>query len=234
MKSIPVAELVFDATLYPRASIDRQHVSDLAEAISAGAKLPPIIIDGKSKRIIDGVHRSKAYARLYGEQYEVEVVEKKFISEGEMLAEAVKLNAGHGRTLSRFDRVHCLLMADKVGLTIEAIAGAMSMTLESAVELTRDRVGTLTTSHSATQIPLKRTVRHMAGGKITSGQAEANRKLGGMSQTFYVNQVLLLLRNDMVDWSDETMINRLVELRDMLVASTKLAAERKTKSGAAA
>lgn len=64
MRSLNTAELILDYGLYPRHSIDSQHVSYMVESIRAGVALPPVVIDKKSKRVVDGFHRVTAFQHL--------------------------------------------------------------------------------------------------------------------------------------------------------------------------
>lgn len=211
MRSIPVAELVFDFGLYPRARIEPAHLAEMQAAKNAGAHFPPIVIDRKSKRIIDGVHRARLQQRE-DPKSRIECVENAYGNEGEMFLDAMRLNAWHGRPLNTFDRTHAIILAGKLGLDDEAVAAALSMTLE--------RVGALRVERTATAngvtVALKRTIRHFAGRKLNEQQAEANLHLSGMYPIFYANQLLLLLENDLIDREDEKLHAALVRLTDKL------------------
>jgi hypothetical protein len=65
-------------------------------------------------------------------------------------------------------------------------------------------------------IPLKQTICHMAGQNLNKGQQEANKKLSGMSPLFYVNQLLLLLRNGLLPEEDESLKKGLKALHQLL------------------
>jgi hypothetical protein len=65
-------------------------------------------------------------------------------------------------------------------------------------------------------MPIKRTIAWKAGSKLTKGQVDANRQLSGMNQQFYVNQILLLMDNDLIDPSDLLMLERLKLLHERL------------------
>ena len=55
---IALAELVKDFNLYPRHKVESYHVTEMVDTFHAGTRFPPIIIDRKSKRIIDGFSQS--------------------------------------------------------------------------------------------------------------------------------------------------------------------------------
>jgi len=74
-------------------------------------------------------------------------------------------------------------------------------------------------------IQLKRTIKHMAGQTLTKGQALANRQLSGLGQSFYVNQIILLIENNLLNPEDDYLMDRLQELYKLLtpIVKTKMA-----------
>jgi len=220
MRKVKVSELVLDFTLYPRGDVDSQHVHYLREAMKAGVELPPIIAERKSLRVVDGFHRHKAYVSEYGVGHEIEIVEKPYKNDGELFLDAARYNSAHGANLSRFDRVHCILRAEQLGITVEQIAAALSITADTAGQLRSGSVGQLRGNKSSggapLSIPLKRTISHMAGQTLTKAQEQANGKLGGMNAGFYVNQVCILIENGLLDAEDAKLFERLAHLRALL------------------
>ena len=220
MRTVKVVDLVLDFTLYPRGEVDSQHVGYIREAMKSGVVLPPIIVEKKTLRVVDGFHRRKAYLSEYGEGHEIEVVEKTYKNDGELFLDAARYNSGHGCNLSRFDRVHCILRAEELGVTVDQIAAALSITADAAGLLRANRVGQLRATKASggnpMSIPLKRTIAHMAGQTLSRAQEEANGKLGGMNAGFYVTQICILIENGMLDKSDEKLFEKLERLRELL------------------
>lgn len=220
MRNMKVAELVLDYDIYPRhEGVDSQHIGYMAEALAAGATLPPIIVDTKTKRVVDGFHRVKANIRVFGEDCEIAAIEKTYKNERELLLDAIRSNAGHGRRLTTIDRTRCILLGEKIGIEVEELASAMSMTVEAIGELKTDRVGKLRIDSPVAidnRVPLKRTIAQMAGKTLTREQLIANDKLSGMNQSFYVNQVILLIESDLLNTSDARLMERLEKLRGLL------------------
>lgn len=214
-KTVALADLVFDFEMYPRSQVDSQHVGHIAEAIAAGAKLPAIVIDKKTKRIVDGFHRGRAHKRLYGDGAQVEVEEREYKTEAEMFIAAMIFNAAHGRNLTTYDRTHCILRAKRLKIEPEEIASALNVTVERIGELHTTRVGRVKARRNGA-VPLKRTIAHMAGLALTKDQEAANQKLGGMNQTFYANQLILLIENDLLDTGNEELLGRLRKLQGLL------------------
>ena len=212
MRTIKAAEVVIDMTIYPRNNVDEHNVRSIMDAILAGEQIPPILIDRKSKRAIDGVHRTKAVLRL-DENGTIDVIEKTYKSEADMLLEAMRLNADHGARLDPCDRVRCVLLGEKLGIPLDAIAGALHMPMEKLGALRADR--TAKTS-GGLAIPLKRTFRHMAGHRLSKQQQEVNERSSGMNAAFYANQLISMIEADMLDKEDEKLVERLRCLHEVL------------------
>lgn len=210
-----LSELVLDFDLYPRQQVDSHHVREMQVAREAGATFPPLVIDKKSKRVTDGFHRERMYRRDGDPSMEVECVEKAYRNEKEMFLDAVRFNASHGRRLTSFDKAHAALLAEKLGIADNAIAEALKLTADSMGELLATKVA-IGGNGTKTPVAIKRTIGHMAGKKLTKPQVEANKKLGGMNQTFYVNQLITLIESDLIDKENEDLIAGLRKLNSLL------------------
>ncbi len=213
MKSIKVANLVLDFELYPRPQVDSTHVSELVGAINAGADLPPVVYDEKTKKVADGFHRVKAVMRVGGADAEIMGVAKKFKTDRELFAYAMEFNSAHGRRLTPFDRARCLIIGERLKMDTNLIAGALHVTTDNLVGLKTSRMAKGQNSGSS---PLKQTIAHMRGKKLTKKQWKANDKLSGMRQSFYVEQVILLIENDLLDRSNEKLLERLQHLKGLI------------------
>ena len=220
MREVSIAELILDFDLYPRTQIDSSHVRYMRIAHEGGTILPQPIIDKKSKRVIDGFHRISMYKRI-DKSMKIEVIEKNYASDAEMFADAMRLNAHHGRNLSPFDRAHCIIRAESLGMTVEQIAGDLSMSVEAIGEMKLEKMGTMRSDGLRVTIPIKRTIQHMHGRQLTKRQFEANDRLGGMNQMFYVNQLIELIESDLLDKENEDLMARLQVLEDLLKAVIK-------------
>lgn len=217
MEQIEVGKLIIDYGLYPRAEVDAVHLHYMRMALQAGVVFPPIVAWAKSLRVTDGVHRTKMYLAEHGANHLVDWIPRNYRNEADAFMDAMRLNANHGRTLTRFDRVHSILRAEELGLSVADMAGALGMTADAVGFLRADRVGRLYVRGKRSEpVPLKRTIRHMAGRNLTQGQVEANEKLSGMEQLFYVNQLLALLGSDLIDHENEALLTGLGSLLDAL------------------
>jgi hypothetical protein len=213
MRKLKAAELVLDFDLYPRNNVDSHNVTTLVDALAAEMELPPVIIDKKSKRVVDGFHRVRAHLRHYGEDAEITVIEKTYKTDADMFLDSMRYNATHGAKLDPCDRTHCVIVAERLSIPIELVAGALNMP--------SDKLGNLRDTRTARSggglcIPLKRTVSGFAGRRLTKRQEEANTKLSGMNQAFYANQLVELIESNMLDTEDEMLMERLQILHDLL------------------
>ena len=195
-----ISGLVLDRDLSPRTRLSSNHVRQLAEAIKAGATLPPIVVEKETSRVVDGFHRVEAHRRVYGREALVEAEERYYADEGELFLDAVRLNAAHGSRLASYDQLRCVSIAERLSIDPSRMAGALSVRPSYVGELSAKRTGTdLSTSMP---VPLKRTIEHMRGRPLTPEQIEVNAKLGGQSQTFYLGQINLLAEADLFDLED--------------------------------
>ena len=202
-ESVLLSSLVLDYNLYPRKDVYWQNVGSLVEAVKAGATLPPIIADRASNRVVDGFHRYQCYEKTYGgNNVEVEVEFRDYASEGELFLDAIRLNSGHGQRLSTFDIARSTQRAEELGLTRDVVAGAAGWT--------RERLdATLLTRTTISGEMLKRTNSHLAGTELSKKQSQYNQYAGGMSQAWYIKQVIALAESASLDFEDEVVVEQL-------------------------
>lgn len=218
---LPLADLVEDMDVYPRHAVDGSHVQSLVFALESGATLPPIVADKKSKRITDGWHRARAYKRLHGPTATVDVELVNYRNEAEMTFDAVERNSSHGRKLDAMDRTRCVLMLRSAGFKDSQISLVMHVP-EQKVEKLSIKVANAPISASGNvpgtnKITLKRSVAHLAGTRLSKKQAEAHVTMPGTSFLLVTNQLIIGLREKMVNLDDDKLVAKLTELRDLLV-----------------
>lgn len=213
MRRVKAAALVLDFDIYIRNNVDSHNVRSLVDAMQAGVELPPVIIDRRSKRVVDGFHRVRAAILCGGSDAEISVIEKRYATDADMVLDASRYNSTHGAKLDSCDKTHILILAERLSIPLEAIAGALHMPVDKLGEL---RVSRTATGASGLSVPLKRTVRRFAGQTLTARQEEANQKLSGMNQVFYVNQIIELIESGMLNSGDDNLIERLRVLHTLL------------------
>ena len=216
---IKVGLLVEDLDVYPRESIDSTHVAHIADAIDAGNALPPVIACRKSKRIVDGFHRCRGFRRLFGDDYDVDVVWRDYKTEAELFADAMRLNSAHGNNITPHDRTRCILIGERLGIPENEIADALRITVDRLENIRMTRIGkrrATASNPSGEEVPLKYPVRHMAGQTLTAAQAKVMPDLGGNQQAFYANQLIKLIDAKLLDVNNERLMVRLEELHERL------------------
>ncbi len=218
--SLPLAELVEDMALYPRHEVDEANVAHLTQALKTGDTLPPIVADKESKRIVDGWHRSRAFRRVLGADAVVDVELRSYKSTGEMFLDAVALNATHGRRLDRIDEVRITILGEQYGLDATRIAAALHYP-EERIKTLRLRVATVEQPGPGTvpgtqQLPLKRSMRHLAGSTLTKEQVAAHSIQAGVSLLLQVRQLHEALANHLVDPNDGRLRDALEALATVL------------------
>jgi len=210
IKPRPLAQLVEDMAVYPRHAVDDTHVASLVLALNAGAILPPPVVEKKSGRIVDGWHRVRAFRRVLGATGVIDVDERVYAREEDLLLDAVGLNASHGRRLDRIDQVRIIGMLESVGLAEDAIATVLQVPPARVIQL---RVRVATVKGHEELVPLKRPALHFAGKELTQDQYVAHQRMAGTSFLLQVRQVTDGLKFNLMNRSDERLMNSLMELQ---------------------
>ncbi|MFA5397608.1 MAG: hypothetical protein WC346_16480 [Methanogenium sp.] len=138
--TVKLSVLVFDYTIYPRHKVSEYHVNQLIEAKLGGADFPPVVLDKKTKRIIDGFHRATAYKKLYGVDYELEVELLDCNDEKEVILASIEYNSKHGLPLSTWDKKRCITLMAEVGIKEAIQMQNLSITEEKYKKLQNDIV----------------------------------------------------------------------------------------------
>jgi hypothetical protein len=211
MRMMNASQLIEDFDLYPRNDVGGYHVGTLASALKAGAELPPLLIDKTSNKIIDGFHRRRAHIKVYGPDCKVPCVLKTYPSESAMFAEAARLNGTHGRALTECDRVRVVVLGNKFGMDESQLCTVLNC-LPEDLERLRTRVA----KDNGSEVPLKQTIKHMSGKTLSKKQVDANKRLSGMNQLFYVNQLITLIENDLLEKDNEKLMERLKVLKKLI------------------
>lgn len=220
-----LSELVFDHKFYPRTQVDSVHVTDMCNAELAGITFPPYVIDRNTLQVIDGFHRAKKDAKLHGLDCEVECEVRDYKTEGKMFLDAMRLNNAHGRKLTTFEKTRFELRARRdFKLNRKEIAKALGMPIAKMQAIGEGRTAMVKTSPEeqvkskkstvvkTEEIVLKRTIKHKAGKVLTKKQNDVNKKLTGLDQVVYVNNLLMLLENDLIDQDNVYLMKQLRKL----------------------
>jgi hypothetical protein len=193
-----LSKIVVDESLYPRSGVSEINVHRLVSALKTGARLPPVVIEKKTCRLVDGRHRYEAYTRL--KRPSVDVIEKAYRSEAELFADAVRLNVGHGEPLDHYNVRSAVIRLTEYGFAKEAISEVVRLPLEQIVKIERGYVAS--DASTGRPVALKGGLSHLAGSKLDKEQLEVNRHFSGGKVIFYVRQLIGLVQHDMVPESE--------------------------------
>lgn len=213
MRQIPIAELVLDFDLYPRNNLDSSQIASMIASIAIDAALPPIIVDRKTKRVVDGFHRVRATRKVKGDNATILCIERDYKNDQELFEDAVRYNAIHGVRLDKADRTRCIIIAERLHIPLARLAGALRMPHPDVRTMRLTRIAR---DKHGLRIPLKNTIRQWAGRTLTDQQVEVNAKLSGMDQAFYARQLVLLIEADLLDRTDEKLMKQLERLHELL------------------
>lgn len=215
MRKVRLSSLVLDFTIYPRQKLNDYNAGAITDAIRAGAKLPPVIVERGSLRVVDGFHRVTAYRRVHNGSGSIEVEERSYKDDGALFLDAARLNAEHGQRLTHIDYARCMDRGAELGLSVSQLASVLHLTVERVGELTRERHAS---APNGTPMLIKRSIRHKAGEVLTAPQVEANGRLSGMHCTHHARQLIILLEADLIDGSNEVLHKLLHDLHASLGA----------------
>jgi len=210
------ASLVEDFGFYPRNHVDDTHVNDLARALAAGDTLPPLIVDRASRRIVDGFHRRRAYLKAFGDKAKVPVVYHAYTSDTELLTDAVRLNASHGRKLDRHDQTRIVLLCRTLQVPDQTIA-VMLHVPEPVVQQLSIRI----LQAPSGPIPSKRGLEHMRGQRITIDQQNAIAKVRSGEVGRLCEELSSLVSHDLVDWDNTTVVDQLRALAQLILKTLR-------------
>ena len=211
--TIPLCELVEDMEVYPRHEVDPAHVASLVRALESGATLPPIVAEKKSKIIVDGWHRARAYRKVLGPQGIVDVELHTYRDQASLLLDAVTRNATHGRKLDAIDQTRVVVMLTRAQVDIAKIAVALHVpemhVRKLSVRVATTSVETAENITGTRRIALKRPVAHLAGTKLTEEQAKVHGLLPGTSFLLIARQLCEALQQNMVNLEDARLMEQM-------------------------
>lgn len=216
LKTIALATLLEDYSLYPRNRLDESHVNDLVRSIQSGATLPPIIADAKTLRLADGFHRRRAYLKALGEEATVKVELRDYASDADLFIDAVALNSTHGRKLDRHDQTRIVLRLRELNVPDQTIAIQLHIPPTQVQQLAIRVVYA-----PAGPVPSKRGLEHMRGGAMTQEQVSVMDSVRSGEAGRLCIELTKLLDAGMVNLSDLNVVERLKQLQNSIGEALK-------------
>lgn len=187
----------------------------MGDAFDAGAKFPPPVIESGTNRLVDGRHRYEVY-RSRGIR-EIDVVQKKYLNETELFADAVRLNTAHGYSLTSYDIRVAIARLEAEGFKREKISEVVRIPVVKIEEIIKGFAHNV----SGEPIALKGGLRHKAGETLSIPQVSALKRYGGHSAVFYIHQIISLLENDLWPKESNTFVEAMNRLTALWLASTQ-------------
>ena len=195
-----------------RTKPNLQTVAGLVRAYKSGATIPPLVADKKTKILVDGTQRRMAAMQLKIKKLPVEF--RNFKDIPAMLEASMLLNR-HGQPLSTYDKVNCILKADRCGLPRARLARAMAVTEKY---LDRLYVKRTCDDNSGNAIAVKASYLYPAHdtGRLTKKQETVQFTSIGQSPLRIVNELISLFETKALDRNDAVLTKRVLRLRDLI------------------
>ena len=217
IQEIEVTKLLWDATLYPRVDISDMNVTRYADCLRAGETFPNIHVEEKTKRIIDGVTRWKAWQKVYGGDSKIPCELHNPKNDAEFFRMAVEFNTAHGLQLNPFERTKCLLRFDELGVSREVALRALRMTVDSAEKMEKAKTAFRTLPGGKKEkIAIKGAMHDFRGETLTGKQQSTNKMSGGMRPAYYIEQLIGLVESGLCAKAESKVLDRLEDLRALL------------------
>jgi len=213
-QQVKLSRLKFKPAIYSRVHDDEQSINDIARAYQSGITVPPIIVDKKTMICVVGRRRVLAAEKLGYTSLPADV--RVFKDKEEMLELSMVTNQ-HGKPLSSYDKANCVILADRLGMSTKRLELALMTTHEYVIQLRQQKIGRDTKGNI---IPLKTVMRHMSAARlnqrVTAAQQAGHLKATGECQTVYVEQVINLFTYHMLDYGNQKLLDKLLELKHLL------------------
>jgi len=208
------SKLIEDFSIYPRNTVYDGHVTEIKDAIEAGATIPPILVDRSTKRIVDGVHRRRALIRLFGPDAVVAVEYRTYKSEGEIKADAIRTNVGRGsKDLCAADIHRATMLLREEGWDDSRIAGLVGLTNARLAALIERKTAF---DSKGNTVLLRRPIHHLAGQTLTPQQVDAAGLVrSGVSYMSDANRLIHAVTNGLLA-DDPDLYDRLHVLADLI------------------
>lgn len=165
---IKLSEIVIDPLIQVR-DVEPRTVTAYAQAMDAGAKFPPVVLDAATNRMVCGNHRYYAYKSRLNPDDMVSCVFKKFDNEKEIIKYAAQDNSQHGRPLATWDKKRIIFKLKELGADVDEIASTLSIPVarvETLAGMVVYIVGKRDKKTFRQPFPVKHGMEHMIGKDV--------------------------------------------------------------------
>jgi ParB-like chromosome segregation protein Spo0J len=232
IERIAITKLVIDPNIYPREKVNAHNIARLRQAIQSGKSLPPIIAEAGTNRIIDGVHRYKAYLEEYEGDKVVNVIFRKYANDLEAYQESARLNAEQGMPLSETDKASVLdRVVNKFGGTLEDGARILGITIKRAQALASRITTVLKEAEEISggsplpvsierRMALKPNLLHLKerqGGVISYEQGKVNNSCLGVPVLRLAREIIRHVEKKTLDLTNQPLLHELRTLANLIM-----------------
>lgn len=206
---IQIKNLKHDSEIIEMRPINDVFVSRYRQAMRAGDRFPPLIIEEGTNIIVSGNTRATAYRKEYGEDHAVPCIVRKFSDRAEVISEAVRDNAKHGNPLDGFQRKRFAAKLLNLGQSPEQIASLFGV----AVKRIEEWAGEVVVVRGMGPQPVKRGLGHMAGLTISKKEYQAHvAEDRGVPACAQARQLARWIRQGWVDMNDPKTVDAMQSL----------------------
>lgn len=215
---LKISQIKINKENYIRNGVNYVTTMRYANALSTGAVFPPIAVNLKKWRysLIDGLHRIEAYKARKEKYIEADIFDN--LTEKEMYIEAIKRNSAHGLQFSAQETARIILKLKKYGIKRAEISKLVRIpvkNLERFVEKRLVRVIGSRGGYKGTDV-VKTELKHLAGGSYEELDQD---KLMGLSQVNLIDELIDLLKRELIDFENKAVVGKLKRLYKLLSAT---------------
>lgn len=212
-KILGIKQVTFDKNLYPRTNYDWKTALNYRDAMKMGDIFPPIVVAkyGKKYILVDGKHRLEANRMLKRKHIQVEI--KDGLSAKEIYIMAVKSNLNHGKALSSYDKANIIIKLKDLHYDTKQISKIINMPMGYLTKFSANRI---TNSITGKEIALKSEMKHFAGREVSQNMDLVQGSFQGMEQLEVIDEIIILLKNNLIDKRNKKVIVKLKELKKLL------------------
>jgi len=213
-RKMKLSDINIDRTLMVR-EINSYYVARYAEALRAGAVFPPLVIDKETGCLTCGFHRYRAYEIVFDLSFEVEVIEKDYKDNQEKFLDAIKDNQTNGQPLYVVDIRRSVLRGVDMGISIEDLASALSITVKKANKYFSEKVKVIKKNNEVEMIPNKPNTGIKNGSIVKEKVAEhIKTKYIDKTVSSISRQLIMRLQDDTFDKDYDGAV--LIQLADLI------------------
>lgn len=197
-------ELTIDENLTEMRPINAYFVSRYRQAMRNGAKFPAVIIEKGTNRIVSGNHRVTAYIQEFGDDVQIEVKEKEFASESELLRFFAEENSSHGNPLSGWSEKSIAQKLLELGDDPQEIGRVLNIPVSKVKKIGGLNVWVIGSDDKKEMKPVKHGLEHMAGHTVQNKEYETHKNHDrGVPARQQVDQLIRWIDSGWIDWENE-------------------------------